>query len=89
MKFLTSSVGKLILVTCIVLLSVALLYVNTCEVAAWNKFSTQHNCQVVNRTNGQIFNTHRIDSSGNSVRDSYSTSGKTGYACNNGITYYR
>lgn len=57
------------------------LYFDGQERAEWRAFAAQHNCQVV----GKQKSSSAIGSDGKVVF----ISGKTGYKCNDGITYWR
>lgn len=67
-----------VLTTCIVALAVR-------ADQAWDKFSVEHACKVVGKMSGDTFNT--IDARGNVGIGS--TSPKTGYLCDDGVTYWR
>lgn len=60
------------------------------ETNAWNKWSAAH-CKVVGKMRGDTFTTvgPAIGGSGGVAIGVGSTPGKTGYACDDGITYWR
>lgn len=69
-----------------------ILFLITCSVGLairadreWDRFSKAHDCKVVGKISGSTFNT--IDAKGNVGIGS--TPSKTGYLCNDGITYWR
>lgn len=51
----------------------------------WETFKVIHECRIVGKTHGEMFNT--FDAKGN-IGIGF-TSGKTGWACNDGVTYWR
>lgn len=51
----------------------------------WETFKASHECKIVGKTRGEMFNT--FDMKG-SVGIGF-TSGKTGWSCNDGVTYWR
>lgn len=52
---------------------------------AWEAFKAAHDCKIVGQMSGDVFNT--FDAKGN-VGIGF-TSGKTGWSCNDGVTYWR
>lgn len=59
------------------------------EQKQWEAFLVEHNCKVVAKVDGDIFNTIAFDTKGNPVIGIGSTPGKTGWLCDDGITYYK
>jgi hypothetical protein len=59
------------------------------ESEEWEKFSTAHNCHKVAHISGSVMPTFGISSSGQVVSGTTIESDKTGFLCDNGITYYR
>lgn len=55
----------------------------------WEMFKAAHNCKPVARIKGDVFNTFGVDSRGQMTVGIGSTPDKTGWACDDGITYYR
>lgn len=55
----------------------------------WQRFSVENRCRLVAHISGSTFNTVGISSNGQAVVGVGSTSDKNGYACDDGITYYR
>lgn len=55
----------------------------------WDAFKSKYNCKVVAHINGDVFNTFGTDAKGNMTVGVGSTPGKTGWLCDDGITYYR
>ena len=57
--------------------------------AEWERFSAAHECKVVGKMSGDVFNTVSVGGNGQVSVGVGSTSSKTGYACNDGVTYWR
>jgi len=55
----------------------------------WKLFAAAHECRVVAKVSGDTFNTFSVDSKGNPVVGIATTPDKTGWLCNDGVTYYR
>ena len=55
----------------------------------WQTFKAAHNCKIVSQSSGDTFNTYGINSDGSILLGAGSSSPKTGYLCNDGVTYYR
>lgn len=51
----------------------------------WETFKVAHECKIVGKMHGEMINT--FDAKGN-IGIGF-TSGKTGWACNDGVTYWR
>jgi hypothetical protein len=51
----------------------------------WEKYKTEHHCEVVAHVSGQVFNTINT----NGTIGVGSTAPQTGYKCDDGVTYYR
>lgn len=71
----------------------ALIYLAVAEANAWAEFSEEHECQVVGRMSGSV-NTGTgvgVTTTGEvgSVFTTTYTPSKTGYLCNDGVTYWR
>jgi hypothetical protein len=72
---------SIVLVVLLAVMAVAMIADNK----EWAKFSAAHKCKKVAEVRGEAFNT--INSSG-SIGIGF-TSDKTGYLCDDGITYFR
>lgn len=59
------------------------------ESKRWEEFKAAHECKVVGKMDGEIFNTVGFSANGQMTVGVGSTSGKTGWACNDGITYWK
>lgn len=55
------------------------------EAREWETFRAAHECKIVGKMSGDVFNT--FDAKGN-VGIGF-TSGKTGWSCNDGVTYWK
>lgn len=55
----------------------------------WETFKAAHSCKVVAKVKGNTFNTVGTDFKGNVTVGIASTSDKTGWLCDDGVTYYR
>lgn len=59
------------------------------EQEEWEEFKAHHACQVVARVKGDVFTTVGTGPKGQVVVGTGSTPDKTGWRCDDGITYYR
>lgn len=59
------------------------------ESKEWEQFKIAHSCKVVAKVSGDVFNTYGIDGKGNLTVGIGTTSDKTGWSCDDGITYYK
>ena len=55
----------------------------------WEAFKTSHECKAVAKLPGEVFNTFGTSSGGNFVVGIGATADRTGWLCNDGMTYYR
>ena len=55
----------------------------------WDAFKTAHNCQIVGKMDGETFNTFGVSGNGQMTVGVGSTSSKTGWKCDDGITYWK
>lgn len=63
-----------------------LIYLNEAE---WKAFSAEHNCKVVAKISGSVFNTYTVGQNGQMQMGVGSTPDRTGWLCDDGVTYYR
>lgn len=77
------------IVAAIVVCIAALVAASVVDAKRWDAFKAAHYCKVVAHINGDTFNTFGFDSKGNSVVGIGSTPSKTGWLCDDGVTYYR
>lgn len=59
------------------------------EHAEWEAFKTIHKCKEVVHISGDVFNTIGVGSNGQVSIGVGATPDKTGWACNDGKTYFR
>ena len=55
----------------------------------WDAFKAEHHCKAVAHIKGDVFNTLGTDTKGNMTIGVGSTPDKTGWLCDDGMTYYR
>jgi hypothetical protein len=55
----------------------------------WQAFSTAHHCRVTAKISGDLLVSNTVSSSGKIGLATTSTPDKTGYTCDDGVTYYR
>lgn len=80
---------EIVICSSIVLLLILVGYASYNESIQWNEFKIQRKCKEVSKAKGEIFNTFGTDAKGNISIGIASTSDKTGWLCDDGITYYR
>ena len=83
--------GKIITVSAFSLipLLVAAIYFTIQESKAWDVFQAAHHCRIVGEVSGSTFVTAGIGANRQITTGIGTTSGKTGYACDDGVTYWR
>ncbi|TIM24834.1 MAG: hypothetical protein E5Y74_00105 [Mesorhizobium sp.] len=59
------------------------------EQLEWGDFKKEHNCVVVGKMKGSLSTGVGVSSSGSAVIVTSSESDKTGYRCDDGVTYWR
>ena len=55
----------------------------------WDTFKIEHRCKVVSKTSSSVANTYGTGSKGEFTTGVIVIHGKTGWLCDNGVTYYR
>lgn len=55
----------------------------------WAKFAAEHDCKVVGKMKGDLLVSITIDSKGQMGIAATAAPDKTGYLCNDGVTYWR
>lgn len=55
----------------------------------WEEFKAAHACKIVAKVRGEVLTTVGSDSKGNAIIGTTTTADKTGWLCDDGITYYR
>lgn len=73
---------------CIAILGVAI-YAGVTDYREWERFKRTRHCKVVTKISGDVFNTVGTDFKGNINIGIASTPDKTGWLCDDGVTYYR
>lgn len=86
-KFLTDPITYIV-AAIIALLALAFWGISK-ESEQWKKFQLDHNCKVVSHISGSVFNTIGFSSGGQMAVGIGSTPDKTGWLCDDGVTYYR
>jgi hypothetical protein len=59
------------------------------EQAEWEVFRAEHSCRVVAKIPGEVLTGVGISASGSTVVTTTSTASRTGWLCDDGVTYYR
>lgn len=81
------------LIVCLMILSISLIplsiWAMVWEARQWSVFSAQHYCVVVGYMTGDTFVTSGVSANGQPTVIVGSTAGKTGYRCDDGMTYWR
>ena len=83
-----SSIFGLIVAACLALV-VAVVAVDIHEQKKWDAFKATHSCKVVAHISGDVFNTIGVSGNGQVAVGIGSTPDKTGWLCDNGVTYYK
>jgi hypothetical protein len=55
----------------------------------WEQFKLDHKCKIVAQVDGEIFNTVSVGGNGQMQIGIGSTPDKTGWLCDDGVTYYK
>lgn len=74
-----------LIIVAVVLLVVGAVAAANDEAKTWKKFKQDHDCKIVAHIRGDTFNTFHSDGTIGVGR----TPDKTGWACDDGITYFR
>jgi hypothetical protein len=59
------------------------------EAEQWKAFAAAHECKVVGRMSGDVLTGFGGSAGGQAVVTTSTTPSKTGYLCNDGVTYWR
>ncbi|MFO3777826.1 hypothetical protein [Serratia marcescens] len=59
------------------------------ESREWEKFKVEHNCRVTGKMSGDTNVGYGVSTSGNSVTTINTTPDKTGWTCDDGVTYWK
>jgi hypothetical protein len=73
----------------IVLLIVGMGWLLVADANRWAEFSTMHHCRITAHMSGDVFTTVGATSNGGIAVGVGSTADKTGYLCDDGVTYWR
>ena len=80
---------EITIVTVIVALIGALIWATVEDAKEWERFKAGHDCKVVARVRGETMSTVTYGTNGQVHIGTTSTPDKTGWLCNDGVTYYR
>lgn len=81
-------IGPALAVACVALIGLVILAAIE-DGRKWDAFKVEHKCKAVAHIKGDVFNTFGTDTKGNMTVGVGSTPDKTGWLCDDGITYYR
>jgi hypothetical protein len=70
-------------------LIVGIIYAMVREARQWEAFAAEHNCKVVGHMTGSVASTVGVGGDGKVVSGVTTTPSKTGYLCDDGVTYWR
>lgn len=73
----------------IILLTGLLIFGSLAENKAWQKFKVEHNCKVVAKTSPTTGTGIGMTTNGNVATVVTTSPGKTGWECDDGVTYWR
>ena len=66
-----------------------IIWVAIAETNAWNEFSAKNHCKVVGQSSGSYSTGFGTGFNGQGGMVTTYTPGKTGYSCDDGVTYWR
>jgi hypothetical protein len=72
-----------------VVLAAACVVAAVAEAKDWDKFKIEHHCTKVAHISGDVFNTFSVGANGQMAIGIGSTPDKTGWRCDDGVTYFR
>lgn len=78
-----------VLVIALIALPFLSYYVIKADREQWAKFAAENNCRVVGKMSGSTSTGFGVTSNGQMGTVVTSTPGKTGYLCDDGVTYWR
>jgi hypothetical protein len=81
-------ISNLLMAICVAAFA-GLIWLAVEEGKKWEAFKVTHNCKAVAHISGSVMPTYGISSSGKLVSGVTTTPSKTGWLCDDGITYYR
>lgn len=79
----------IMLVVLIIVMLIFAIWASVKEVREWAVFKVEHDCKIVANIKGDVFNTINTNANGTVSIGVGITPDKTGWLCNDGITYYR
>ncbi|MGX1957076.1 hypothetical protein [Serratia proteamaculans] len=59
------------------------------ESREWEKFKSDHNCRITGKMDGDVNVGYGVSTSGNAVTTINTTPDKTGWTCDDGVTYWK
>ena len=68
---------------------IAMVYFGKRDSERWQEFLKNNNCKIVSKIDGDVISTTTVDSRGNPSTSIGVTQDKTGWKCDDGVTYYR
>jgi hypothetical protein len=83
------TLGEVLVCAAILACIVGLVFAGVANERKWKQFAKEHECKKVAHIQGDVFNTFGTDSKGNMTIGIGTTNAKTGWLCNDGMTYYR
>lgn len=87
--FDTDKIIVVIIVGVIIALTAAMVMGASDERSQWEAFSASHSCKIVSKTTGNTLLSPVFSGKGGVGLATTYVPGKTGYLCNDGVTYYR
>jgi hypothetical protein len=79
---------KVIIGLCLLLVG-AFIYASVLEERNWQAFKISHSCKVVGQATGDWITGFGIGAKGETIVTTSRTPDKTGWLCNDGVTYWR
>ena len=73
----------------VVALFALIVFAAVAEANAWSEFAATHKCRVVGQTSGSYSTGYGVGFNGQGAMVTTYTPGKTAYACDDGVTYWR
>ncbi|MGC4059391.1 MAG: hypothetical protein QM749_00430 [Aquabacterium sp.] len=78
-----------LIILLIAALLIGLIYLGYRQQAEWDAFKVEHKCKVTAHIDGNAFNTYSFDAKGNLNVGVGVNPDKTGWLCDDGITYFK
>lgn len=83
------SFGERVVVVGMVLVLVLVFWAMVDEARRWERFKTEHHCKVIAHVKGNVMTGVGVGSNGGVTTTIISEPDKTGWLCDDGVTYYR